>query len=224
MRGLPGPARSRGDLDRLSKPQPAVDGQNLAGDKRRAGGEEKHGLRDIVRGSIAAHRRLAAKRRVACLASCGSSNSIQPGATQLTLTSGAKALAMVLREHVQRGLGSTSSGRGRPRHDSRPSEPMLTIRPCAARRCGSASRATRNGPRVLVSKTASHCSRRHALERSGLKDGGVVHQQVEAAEVCIDLAPRLRAPRLSERTSHSMAMARRPSACNLADCLLRLHL
>ena len=59
---------------------------------------------------------------------------------------------------------------------------MFTILPWTARRCGSASRATRNGPRALVSKTASHCSRVSESSGADSKDGGIVDHQIEPPE------------------------------------------
>ena len=94
----------------------AVDDERLAGDEMRAGGKEEDGLSDVIRVTVSAHGSFGGKssrlqfgpaiRQSVCedLGASGflsplfivegSCNAIQPGATQLTLTSGAKALAI----------------------------------------------------------------------------------------------------------------------------------
>ena len=76
----------------LTNPQPAIHNQNLAGNKPRPGSKEQHRLGHILRRPVPPHRRLRRKSRRLFISR--SPNSIQPGATQFTLTSGAKALAM----------------------------------------------------------------------------------------------------------------------------------
>ena len=59
---------------------------------------------------------------------------------------------------------------------------MLMIFPRRSRKCFSASRETRNGPRVLEANIASHCFRVISLELDGLVVRGVVDQDIDPAQ------------------------------------------
>ena len=89
-----------------------------------------------------------------------------------------------------------------------PSEPMFTIRPRAAFRCGCAAFATRNGPRVFTSNIASHSATLISSMRHRLKRARIVHQQVEPAQTA--RPPRSRPPHTLDSIAQSQGTA---SAC-----------
>jgi hypothetical protein len=122
---------------------------------------------------------------------------------------GRKGLGHRLGEHVQSGLRCAvvcMAGPGaHPSQRADVHDPSLQRSADAA----SASRATRNGPRALVSKTASHWSRLSASSGADSKTAALLTTMSSRPKRPTTAATAARTE-ASERTSHSTANARRP--------------
>jgi len=99
---------------------------------------------------------------------------------------------------------------------SPPSEPILTMRPLLFLKYGSASRDTRNGPRVFEAKIASHCVTVIFSNSGGLVIRGVVHQHVDATQFPRHFFFTISRTFFSSVTSQRAASASTPCDANSA--------
>ena len=143
-------------------------------------GEEGDSLGHILCGAIALHGRFRGESQGGGLSFLFAqidptrSNTVDRNLRRESLGHG-------LREHVQRGLGCAVMGMIGPGAQSAERADVDDAATGMRADAATASRATRNGPRALVSKTASHCSRLNWSSEADSKDGRIVDQHIEMA-------------------------------------------